>query len=175
MSVRTTLAQISLGMMLTMTAASSSLAQRIEPLAASSRTMMSDRDWNQKPANGAQQMAREPINPWRGVAGGTLGGGAGLMTGFFAGAASGQGNVCSGEDCGLRNALLGAMVGEAVGLAVGTHYGSRGHGNLALAVLTSTAIGVAGVFAAISAEKAAPQILAVVPVLQLTALLAMER
>ena len=175
MSVRIILARISVGMMLTMTAASTSRAQRIEPRAVSSRALTSESDWNQQPAHGAQQMAREPINPWRGVAGGLLSGSAGLVGGFIAGEASGQRNLCSSEDCGLRNALVGAMVGEAVGLAVGTHYGSRGHGNLALAMLTSTAMSVAGVFAAISAEKAAPQILAVVPVLQLTALLAMER
>ena len=67
MSVRTTLSRISVGMMLTTTAASTSFAQRIEPHAASSRTLTSERD-----RNGAQLTAREPINPWRGVAGGVL-------------------------------------------------------------------------------------------------------
>ena len=162
--------------MLTMTAASLSLAQRIEPIAATLRTLTTEGNSTQPMHDASQQVPRrEPMNAWRGTAGGLLGGGAGMVTGFFAGIAVAERSACSGEDCGLRNALVGGIVGEAIGLAVGAHYGSRGKGNLAFSVLTSTAIGAAGVFAAVSAEKAALPILLVVPVFQLTALLAMER
>jgi hypothetical protein len=125
--------------------------------------------------NGEYQIAIEPANMWRGAAGGVLGGGAGLVGGLLAGAWWGEADGCSGEDCGMKGAIVGAYVGAAVGLAVGTHYGSRGRGNLAVGMLTSTAIAVAGLYGIASAERAAPVILAVVPVLQFTALLAMER
>jgi hypothetical protein len=164
------LARAGVGALLTLTAASTSFAQRIEPIAASSRTLASSTS-NQV----AQQISPKPMNPWGGVAVGVLGGSAGFAAGLFAGATLGRPSSCSGEYCGLEGAVIGAVVGEAVGLAVGTHYGSRGHANLAFTFLTSTAISAAGIAAAASSGQSGPMILSVVPVIQLAILLAMER
>jgi hypothetical protein len=172
MSIRSNLARISVGMMLVLTVAHTSFAQRHEPIAASSRSLSTDGSWTPSVES---QVTNQPANMWRGVAGGILGGGAGFVGGMFAGASDLSRRNCTGEDCGLANAILGSMIGESVGLAVGAHYGSRGRGNLAIQLLTSTAIGAAGLYGAWYAEGAAPLFIGVTPVFQLAAVLAMEK
>ncbi len=126
------------------------------------------------PLSGEQEPTK-PVRMAGGIAGGIAGGATGLLLGMYGGVAIAEGGNCRGEECGLLGAILGLTVGESLGMAVGTHFGSRGHGNLALAALTSTAIGVAGLYACAGAEGAAPVILSAVPVIQLAVLLAMER
>jgi hypothetical protein len=158
--------------MLVLTVTHTSFAQRVEPMAASSRALSTEGPFRQSEAS---QTPNRSANASGGVAGGIVGGGAGLLGGVWAGVTLANYKRCSGEDCGLEHAIIGAVVGEAVGLAVGAHYGARGRGHLAVQLLTSTAISVAGIYAAVSAERSAPVILAAVPVVQLAALLAMER
>jgi hypothetical protein len=156
-------------MMLVLAVAHTSFAQRFEPLAASSRSLTSEGGTGQ-----LEQMVPQRPNDLLGAAGGIVGGGAGFLGGMMLGASDISRRNCTGEDCGLANAIVGSMIGEAVGLAVGAHYGARGRGNLALQIITSTAIGVAGVYTAWHAEGFAPVILTITPIVQLATVLAME-
>jgi hypothetical protein len=172
MSIRSIFARISAGTMLVVTAAHTSFAQQMEPAAASSRMLSTESSFT---PSAVSQVTTRPVNMWGGVAGGVLGGGAGFFGGMMLGASEISRRNCTGEDCGLANAIIGSMVGESVGLALGAHYGSRGRGNLAIQMLTSTAIGAAGFYSAWYAEGAAPIILGAVPVVQLLAVMAMEK
>jgi hypothetical protein len=145
-------------------------AQRLEPLALSSRSLGSESAAPQVP----QQMVAQRPNDLLGIGGGLVGGGAGFLGGLLLGASDITHRNCAGEDCGLPGAIIGSMIGESVGLAVGAHYGARGRGNLAVQLLTSTAIGAAGLYAAWYAEGAAPVILTAVPIVQLATVLVME-
>jgi hypothetical protein len=158
-------------MLLVLTVAEMSFAQRFEPLAASSRSQAGEAGTGQLEQ---VQMAPRRPNDLRGVAGGIVGGGAGFLGGMLVGASDISRRSCTGEDCGLANAILGSMIGEGVGLAVGAHYGARGRGNLALQIITSTAIGAAGLYTAWHAEGFAPIILTATPIVQLATVLAME-
>ena len=113
------------------------------------------------------------------VTGGTLtsivGGGIGLGLGLIGGANLSAGPGCPGEDCGLVGAIVGATIGESVGLALGSHYAGRGRAAPLAITLVSTAIGAAGVVAALAAEGAAPYVLGITPILQSAVILAMER
>ena len=171
MSIISNFARIAVGMLLVLTVADTSFAQRFEPLAASSRSLAGEGGTGQLEQI---QMAPQRPNDLLGVAGGVVGGGAGLFGGMLLGASDISRRSCTGEDCGLANAILGSMIGEAVGLAVGAHYGARGRGNLALQIITSTAIGAAGLYTAWHAEGFAPVILTVTPIVQLATVLAME-
>jgi hypothetical protein len=157
--------------MLVVIGAHTSFAQRMEPVAAS-RSLSTDDARRQSPENQGRRRALVTLG---GVSGGVIGGGAGFVGGMLAGATWGSRSGCSGEDCGLGTAILGAALGEAIGLAVGTHLGSASRGDLLLATLTSTAIGAAGLLAAFNAEGSAPAILVAVPVVQMLAVLAIER
>jgi hypothetical protein len=172
MSIRNTFARLSAAATLMLIGAHTSLAQRIEPVAASSRSVPTD-GMSRRQSTENQGRSR-PLVTLGGVSGGVIGGGAGFLGGMLAGATLGS-RGCSGEDCGLGTAILGAALGEAIGLAVGTHLGSASRGDLLLATLTSTAIGAAGLVAAFSAEGSASTILVAVPVVQLLAVLAIER
>jgi len=158
-------------MMLVLTVAHTAFAQRFEPIAASSIPLASEGGTGQ--LEQMQMVPRRP-NDLLGVAGGIVGGGAGFFGGLLVGASDISRRNCVGEDCGLAQAIVGSMIGEAVGLAVGAHYGARGRGNLAVQIITSTAIGAAGLYAAWHAEGAAPIILTVTPLVQLATVLAME-
>ncbi|MEO5818502.1 MAG: hypothetical protein ABIT20_24750 [Gemmatimonadaceae bacterium] len=172
MSIRRNVARISGSAMLVLTAAHTSFAQQMEPVAASSRLRSTETAFS---PSAESQVTTRPVNMWGGVAGRVLGGGAGFFGGMMLGASEISRRSCTGEDCGLANAIIGSMIGESVGLAVGAHYGSRGRGNLAIQMLTSTAIGAAGLYSAWYAEGAAPIILGAVPVVQLLAVMAMEK
>jgi hypothetical protein len=172
MSIRSTFVRIGAGVMLALIGAQASFAQRMEPLAASAHASATDATRRQ---SAESQVTNRHLVTWGGVGGGVIGGSAGLVGGFVAGATWGNIGACSGEDCGLGSAILAAAVGEAIGLAIGTHVGSSGRGKLAIAMLTSTVIGAAGVYVAVNAEGSAPVILAAVPVVQLLAVLALER
>lgn len=172
MSIHSMFARLSAAAMLVVIGAHTSFAQRMEPVAASSRSVSTDDSWRQSREN---QDKSRPLVTLGGVSGGVIGGGAGFVGGLLAGATWGSRGGCSGEDCALGAAILGAAVGEAIGLAVGTHLGSASRGDLLLATLTSTAIGAAGILVAFNAEGSAPVILAAVPVVQLLAVLAIER
>lgn len=121
-----------------------------------------------------EQATLPPARVAAGIAGGIAGGAAGLLVGMFGGLAISEAGNCQGEDCGLLESIVGLAVGESVGMAIGTHLGSRGHGNLAVAALTSTFIGVAGLYA-LAGTDGSPVVLCAIPVIQLGALLALER
>jgi hypothetical protein len=172
MSIRLNFARLSASAMLMLTAAHTSFAQQMEPVAASSRVLSTESSFT---PSAESQVTTRPVNMLAGVAGGIAGGSAGFLGGMLLGASEISRRNCTGEDCGLANAIIGSVIGESVGLAVGGHYGSRGRGNLAIQMLTSTAIGAAGLYSALYAEGAAPIILGAVPVVQLLAVLAMEK
>jgi hypothetical protein len=172
MSVRSTFARLSAATMLVLVAAHTSFAQRIDPVAAFSRSVSTDATSRQS----AQIKATKgPFLTWGGVGGAALGGTVGVFGGMLAGVALAHTHKCAGEDCSLGQALVGAAVGEAIGVAVGAHLGSARRGNLALAALTSVGISAAGALALRNPSGAAPAIVVAIPVLQLAAVLALER
>jgi hypothetical protein len=172
MSIRSTFARFSAAAMLVLVGAHTSFAQRIEPMAASSRFLSTDVT-SRQPVQG--ETTKGPFLTWGGVIGGAVGGSAGLFGGLLAGAMLAHTGTCAGEDCSLGAALVGAGVGEVLGLATGAHIGSAGRGNLALAILASTAIGAAGIYAAGQAGGSAPGVVLAIPVMQLAAVLVIER
>jgi hypothetical protein len=172
MSIRSTFARLGAATMLVLVVAHTSLAQRVEPVAALSRSASIDAT-SRQPAQSERR--KGPFLTWGGVGGGIVGGGAGLFGGLLAGAMLAHTGNCSGEDCSLGSALTGAVVGEIVGVAVGAHVGSRGRGNLALAVLTSAGVAAAGALAASQAPRQAGGVAVAIPILQLAAVLAVER
>ena len=172
MSMRSTFARLNAAAMLVLVGVHASFAQRVEPVAALSRSVSTDATSR----HSAQvEPTKGPFLTWGGVGGGIVGATAGIFGGMLAGVALAHTGTCAGEDCSLGSALVGAAVGEAVGLAVGAHVGSAGRGNLALAVLTSTGIAAAGALALRHPGGASPAIAIAIPVLQLSAVLALER
>ena len=172
MSIRSTFARLSAAAMLVLVGVHTSFAQRIEPVAAIWRSASTDATSRQS----AQiEATKGPLLTWGGVGGGIVGGTVGIFGGMLAGVALAHIGTCAGEDCSLGSALAGAAVGEAIGVAVGAHIGSAGRGNLALAALTSVGIGAAGALALRHPSGAAPAIVVAIPVLQLAAVLALER
>ena len=172
MSVRPTFTRLSAAAMLVLVGVHTSFAQRIEPVAALSRSVSMDVTSRQSANVGA---TKGPLLTWGGVGGGVLGGTAGLFGGMLAGAMFAHVGDCRGGDCSLGSALAGAGAGEILGVAVGAHLGSRSRGNLALAVLTSAGVAAAGALVASQAPRSAGGIAAAIPILQLAAVLAVER
>ena len=172
MSIRSTFARLSAAAMLVLVGVHTSFAQRIEPVAALSRSVSTDATSRQ---SAQVEATKGPLLTWGGVGGGIAGGTVGVFGGMLAGVAFAHTGRCVGEDCSLGRALAGAAVGEAIGLAAGAHLGSARRGNLALAVLTSVAIGATGALALTHPSRAAPAIVLAIPVLQLAAVLALER
>ena len=172
MSFRHMFARLPAAAMLLLAVAHPSIAQRIDPVAAFSRSVSTDVTSRQstrvEPTTG-------PLLTWGGVGGGILGGTMGVFGGMLAGVAWANTSKCVGEDCSLGAGLVGAALGEAIGLAVGAHAGSSGQGNLAVSVLASVGIGVAGALALRRPSAAAPGIALSIPVLQLVSVLALER
>jgi len=172
MSIRSTFVRLSAAAMLVLAGVHTSFAQRIEPVAAFRRSVSTDGTSRQS----AQiETTKGPLLTWGGVGGGIVGGTVGIFGGMLAGVALVHIGTCAGEDCSLGTALAGAVVGEAVGVAVGAHVGSAGRGNLAVSVLTSAGICAAGALALRHPSGAAPAIVVAIPVLQLAAVLALER
>lgn len=172
MSIRSTFTRPGAAAMLVLVATHASFAQRIEPVAASSRSVSTDATSRQS-AQG--EVKKRPLLTWGGVGGGIVGGTVGVFGGMLAGVAFAHTGTCAGEDCSLGQALVGAALGECIGVAVGAHVGSAGRGNLALAMLTSVGIGAAGALALRHPSGAAPSIAVAIPVLQFAAMLALER
>jgi len=172
MSIRSTFARPSAAAMLLLVGIQTSYAQRIEPVAAFSRSVSTDATSRQS----AQiEAPKGPFLTWGGVGGGIVGGTVGIFGGMLAGVALAHVGTCAGEDCSLGSALAGAAVGEMIGLAVGAHVGSASRGNLVVSALTSVGIGAAGALALRRPGGAAPAIALAIPVLQLAAVLALER
>jgi hypothetical protein len=172
MSVYSTFARLSAAAMLVLVGVHTSFAQRIEPVAAFSRSVSTDATSRQ---SAQPEATKGPLLTWGGVGGGVVGVPVGIVGGLLAGVAMANIGTCTGEDCSLGAALVGAAVGEAIGLAVGAHVGSAGRGNLALAVLTSVGISAAGALALRHPSGASPSIVVAIPVLQLVSVLALER
>lgn len=172
MPIRRTFTRLSAATMLLLVAVHTSFAQRFEPVAAVGRAVSTDAITGQFTQ---VEATKGPLLTWGGVGGAVAGGTAGVFGGMLAGIALAHTGTCSGEDCSLPAAPVGAAVGEAIGVAVGAHLGSHGRGNLALAVLASTGIAAAGALALSHPSSAAPAIVVAIPVLQLAAVLAIER
>jgi hypothetical protein len=172
MSIRSPFARLSAAAMLVLVGVHTSFAQRIEPVAAFSRSVSTDATSRQS----AQiEATKGPLLTWGGVGGALVGGTVGILNGMLAGVAMAHIGTCAGEDCSLGAALVGAAVGETIGLAVGAHVGSAGRGNLAVSALTSLGIGAAGALALRHPGGSAPTIVLAIPLLQLAAVLALER
>jgi hypothetical protein len=172
MSIRSRYARLSTAAMLMLVGVHALFAQRIEPLAVSWRSVSTDASARQS----AQiEATKGSFLTWGGVGGALVGGTAGLFGGMLAGVTLAHIGTCAGEDCSLGSALVGAAVGEAIGVAVGAHVGSAGRGNLALAAVTSIGILAAGALVLRHPSAAAPTIVLAIPVLQLAAVLAVER
>jgi hypothetical protein len=172
MSIRSTFTRLAAAAMLVPVGAHTSVAQRIEPVAATSRSVSTDATSHQPVQIEAK---KGPFLTWGGVGGGVVGGTAGLFGGMLAGVMLAHTGQCMGEDCSLGSALVGAGVGEVIGLAAGAHVGSARRGNLGLAVLASAAMGATGILAANYAPRSAGGIVVAIPLLQLGAVLALER
>ncbi|HUP19149.1 MAG TPA: hypothetical protein VM778_04250 [Gemmatimonadota bacterium] len=104
---------------------------------------------------------------------GLLLGGVGLIAGAFAGYTL-ESALCDPchEFSGVSGGILGATVGESLGLAGGVHLGNQRGGSLGLDILVATAVGTAGVLAAVSSELGF--VIFLTPVAQLMATSAVE-
>lgn len=149
-----------------------SSAQRIEPVAAHQRSVSTDATSRQ---SARTEGTKGPFLTWGGVGGSIVGGTVGVFGGMLAGVAAAHMGTCMGSECSLGEALVGAVVGEAIGVAVGAHVGSSGRGNLAASMLSSVGIAAAGALALSHPSRAAPAIAIAIPLLQLAAVLALER
>ena len=173
MEIRRTFARLSaVALPLLLAGVKTSAAQRIEPFAANSRSVSTYAPTRQSPH---VEGTKGPLLTWGGLGGGILGGTVGVFGGLLAGVALGHVGTCAGDDCSLGAALTGAAVGEAIGVAAGAHVGSSGRGNLPLAMLTSVAIAATGALALTHPSGASPALVVAIPVLQLAAVLALER
>ena len=84
---------------------------------------------------------RQETHPAVMVAGGLLGGAAGVFAGGYAGLRLTE-HHC--EDCGIVGAVYGAIAGGSALLPLGVHVANRRRGNFGLSLLSSLAIGGAG-------------------------------
>ena len=172
MSIRSTFARLSAAAMLVLVGVHTSFAQRIEPVAAFWRSVSTDATSRQ---SAQVEATKGPLLTWGGVGGGIVGGTVGIFGGMLAGVALAHTGTCAGEDCSL------GQVWPAPRWARQSEWRSErisarpGRGNLALAVLTSVGIGAAGALALRHPSGAAPAIVVAIPVLQLAAVLALER
>ena len=173
MSFRRTLTRLPAAAMLVVVGVHTSNAQRIDPVAPSSRVGSST-----DAASGQStqvEVTKGPFFTWGGVGGGIVGAPVGLLVGMLAGVAVAHIGTCNGSECSLPAALAGAAVGEAVGVAVGAHLGSSRRGNLVASVLTSAAIAGTGALMLRHPSNAAPAVAVAIPVFQLVSVLAFER
>jgi len=134
------------------------------------------------PAAAAQRadaaQARAPLSTPKLVAGGLIGGALGLLAGGVVGTGLRQSRPCPDEQwvCNLHGAIWGATIGESVGIPLGVR--KAGGRNLGAMLAVSTGIGIAGLFALKASHYDSPQapiILVAVPLLQLTASVAIAK
>jgi len=162
--------------LLTLGAASTAAAQRLEPV------------WSEgSRANPVQRPTRTPapsvelrqLNPAGAVIGGILGGGVGLLGGAYLGAALNSAGGCRGEDCGLYGAIVGGLIGESLGVPFGVHLGGGSWHNFGLSLLASAGLTLAGTLLAQSVDRggsnAGTAVLVMVPVAQISTALVLGR
>jgi hypothetical protein len=104
------------------------------------------------------------------VAGGLLGGAVGVFAGGLAGLRLTE-HDC--EDCGIVGAVYGAIAGGSALLPFGVHVANHRRGDFGLSLLSSLAIGGAGLAIATQTNSAAVMIS--VPVLQIASSILIER
>lgn len=114
--------------------------------------------------------AFEDDDPEPGIAGLVLLGVAGGVAGGILGGR--VGGSCAYLDCD-PGVLYGFLVGESLGLAVAVHLANGAHGGVGKSTLAALAIAGGGVAAAALAEKGV--VLLAVPILQLAAVIGIER
>ncbi len=149
-----------------------SAAQVLAPVAPTGRSAQTTGVSTDSLPHPARAAAMTPADIRRGFVGGVLGSVAGAIAGAAAGSLLARKSGCVGEYCGLF-ALAGGTLGEPVGLAVGAHLGSGGRASMALTTLVSTAIAVTG--SILAGASGAPITLALVPAIQLFAVMSLER
>ena len=113
---------------------------------------------------------RHEVHPALLAAGGILGGAVGVFGGALAGARITQ-HDC--EDCGIVGAAYGAVAGGSALLPLGVHLANGSRGRLVPSLLSSLAIGVAGV--GVAAASNSVDVMIAVPVLQLMSSILIER
>ena len=165
-------ARLTTALVLVLVGVHTSIAQRIDPVAAFSSSVSAD-------ATSRQSAPLERPNghlfTLGGVGGAIVGAPVGVVAGMLAGVAVAHIGTCNGSECSLPTALAGAAVGEAVGVAVGAHLGSGRRGNLVASVVTSAGIAGAGALVLRRPSPASPAVAIAIPVLQLLSALAFER
>lgn len=124
------------------------------------------------PAQRTARPAAETDEAWQAI-GGLLAGAAGFFMGGYLGANALCGTDNADEFCSFVGFFWGGAAGESLLLPIGVHHLAGGHGSLAAEILASTLIGAAGMAVAFKANDAKP--LLVVPILQLAAVMTMER
>jgi hypothetical protein len=113
---------------------------------------------------------RRETHPAVMAAGGLIGGAVGVFAGGLAGVRLTERDC---EDCGIVGAVYGAIAGGSALLPLGVHVANRGRGNFGLSLLSSLAIGGAGLAIATQTNSAAVMI--PVPVLQIVTSILIER
>lgn len=113
---------------------------------------------------------RRETSPAVMAAGGLLGGVVGVFAGGVAGLRLTE-HDC--EDCGIVGAVYGAIAGGSALLPLGVHVANRRQGDFGLSLLSSLAIGGAGLALATQTNSAAVMI--PVPVLQIVSSILIER
>ena len=104
------------------------------------------------------------------VVGGVVGGAVGFFAGALAGAKLTE-HDC--EDCAFVGAIYGSVAGGSALLPLGIHVANRGRGNFGMSLLSSLAIGGAGLALASQFDDAGVMI--AVPVLQIVSSILIER
>ncbi|MGH7497572.1 MAG: hypothetical protein ACREL3_01840 [Gemmatimonadales bacterium] len=110
------------------------------------------------------------VHPALLAAGGILGGAVGVFGGALAGAKITQ-NDC--EDCALVGAAYGAVAGGSALLPLGVHLANGRRGKLGPSLLSSLAIGAAGL--GVAAASNSVDVMIAVPVLQIISSVLIER
>jgi len=101
---------------------------------------------------------------------GAVGGAIGLLGGAIAGAKITEDDC---EDCALLGGVYGAVAGGSTGLALGVHLANGSRGRFLPSLLTSLALGGAGLGMAVLSDT--PEIMIAVPVAQLVSTILIER
>jgi hypothetical protein len=114
--------------------------------------------------------AIEDADPGPGIAGLVLLGVAGGVAGGVLGARVGGSSAYVDGDPGV---LYGFLVGESLGLALAVHLANGSHGGVGKSTLAALAIASGGVAAAALADRGV--VLLAVPILQLAAVIGIER
>ncbi len=113
---------------------------------------------------------RQEVHPGLLAAGGVVGGLAGAFAGAVVGAKLTE-NDC--EDCGLAGVVYGGIAGGSAILPLGVHLTNHRRGNFGLSLLSSLAIGAAGL--AIAEQTNSAEIMLAVPVVQIVSSIMIER